>query len=56
MDQNHKFILEFKDEMTWSHGDKQGKTLAYFDNSVADRQGKKSVRTEDGDILFQEGD
>ena len=56
MDQNQKFIMEFKGEMTWSHGDKQGKTLAYFDNSVADRQGNKYVMTQEGDILFQEGD
>ena len=42
--------------MTWSRGDKQRKTLAYFDNSVADRQGKKSIMTQEGDIFFQEGD
>ena len=56
MEQNQKFNLEFKDEMTWSRGDKHGKALAYFDNSVADRQRKKSVMTQEGDILFQEGD
>ena len=42
--------------MTCSCEDKQGKTLAYFDNSVVDRQGKKSIMTQEGDILFQEGD
>ena len=56
MDQNQKFILELKDEMTRSHGDKQRKTLAYLDSSVVDRHGKKSVMTQEVAILFQEGD
>ena len=37
MEQNQKFVLGLKDEMTWSHGDKQKRTLAYFDNKVNGR-------------------
>ena len=45
MDQSQKFGLELKKEMTWSHGDKQKRTLSYLDSGVADRQGKKSIMT-----------
>ena len=34
MDQSQNFVLELKDEMTWSRGDNQRRTLAYFDNDV----------------------
>ena len=39
-DKIHKFVLGLKDEMTWSHGDKQKRTLAYLDRCVADREGR----------------
>ena len=45
MDQNQKFILELKDEITWSHGDKQRKTLAYLDNSATNIWRKKPIMT-----------
>ena len=45
MDQSQKFVLGLKDEMTLSLGDKQKRTLAYLDNGVANRQGKKFVMT-----------
>ena len=56
MDQSHKFVLGLKDEMTWSHGDKQKRTLAYLDRCVADREGKKFVMTHEGTIVSQEDD
>ena len=56
MDQRQKFVLELKDEMAWSHGDKQKRTLAYLDNSVADREGKTSVMKQEETILSQRGD
>ena len=40
--------------MTWSHGDKQKKTLAHLDRCVADREGKKFVITHEGTIVSQE--
>ena len=45
MNQSQKFVLGLKDEMTWSHGDKQKRTLAYLDSGVANIEGKKSVMT-----------
>jgi len=42
--------------MTWSHGDKQKRTLAYLDRCVADREGKKFVMTQEETILSQRGD
>ena len=56
MDQSQKFVLGLKDEMTWSHGDKQKRTLAYLDSGVADREGKKSIMTQEETILSQRGD
>ena len=56
MDQSQKFVPGLKDEMTWSHGDKQKRTLAYLDSGVADRQRKKSVMTQEETILSQKGD
>ena len=56
MEQSHNFPLELKDEMTWSHGDKQKRTLAYSDSGVADREGKKYVMTQENTILSQEDD
>ena len=55
MDQSHNFVLELKDEMTWSRGDNQRRTLAYFDNDVG-RQRNKSVMTQEKTILSQKGD
>ena len=55
MDQRHKFVLGLKDKMTWSHGDKQKITLAYFDIDVG-RQRNKSVMTQENTILSQKGD
>ena len=37
MDQSQKIVLEFKDEMTWSHRDKPKRTLAYLDSAISDR-------------------
>ena len=34
IDQSQNFVLELKDEMKWSRGDHQRRTLAYFDNDV----------------------
>ena len=57
MDQSQKFVLGLKvDEMTWSHGDKQKRTLAYLDSGVADREGKKYIMTREETILSQRGD
>ena len=56
MDQNQNFVLGLKDEMTWSRGDKQKRTLAYLDNGVANRQGKKFFMTQEETILSQKGD
>ena len=56
MDQSHKFVLGLKDEMTWSRGDKQKRTLAYLDSGVTDRLGKKFVMTHEGTIVSQEDD
>ena len=56
MDQNQKFVSRLKDEMTWSHGDKQKRTLAYLDSGVADREGKKYIMTQEKTILSQRGD
>ena len=39
MDQSQNFVLGLKDEMTWSHGDKQKRTLAYLDRCVAEKEG-----------------
>ena len=50
------FVLELKDEMTWSHGDKQKITLAYLDSGVTDRKGKKYVMKQEETILSQKGD
>ena len=56
MDQIQKFVLELKNEMTWSHGDKQTRTLSYVDSGVAEREGKKFVMTQEETILSQRGD
>ena len=56
MDQSQKFVLELKDEITWSRGDKQKRTLSYLDSGVADRHGKKYVMTQEETILSQKGD
>ena len=42
--------------MTWSHGDKQKRTLDYLDSSVVDREGKKYFMTQEETILSQRGD
>ena len=42
--------------MTWSRGDKQRRTLAYFDNDIVGRQRKKYVMTQEETILSQKGD
>ena len=47
MDQSKKFVLGLKDEMTWSHGDKQKRMLAYLDSGVM---------TQEETILSQRGD
>ena len=56
MDQSQKFVLGLKDDTTWSHGDKQKRTLAYLDRCVADREGKKFVMTQEETIMYQRGD
>ena len=56
MDQIQKLVLVLKYEMTWSHGNKQKRTLSYLDSGVADRQGKKCVMTQEEAILSQKGD
>ena len=56
MDQSQNLVLELKDEMAWSHGDKQKITLAYLDRCVVDREGKKFVMTQEETILSQKGD
>ena len=56
MDQIWKFVLGLKNEMTWSHGDKQTRTLSYVDSGVAEREGKKFVMTQEETILPQRGD
>ena len=55
MDQSQNFVLELKDEMTWSRGDNQRRTLAYVDNDVG-RQRNKSIMTQEKTILSQKGD
>ena len=55
MGQCHIFVLELKDEMTWSHEGKPERTLAYLDKCVADREGKFFMTQEDT-ILSQRGD
>ena len=55
MDQSQKFVLELKDEITWSRGDKQRRTLAYFDNDIG-RHRNKYVMTQENIILSQKGD
>ena len=42
--------------MTWSHGDNQRRTLAYFDIDVVGRQRNKSIMTRKKNILSQKGD
>ena len=56
MDQSQKFVLGLNDEMTWSHRDKPGRTLAYLDSGVADREGNKYVMTQEETVLSQRGD
>ena len=56
MDQIHKFVLELKNEMTWSRRDKPERTLAYLDSGVIDRLGKKFFMTREETILYQRGD
>ena len=56
MDQIQKSVLGLKNGMTWYHGDKQKRTLAYVDSGVADREGKKFVMTQEETILSQRGD
>ena len=56
MDQIQKIGLELKNEMTWSRGDKQKRTLSYLDIGVAEREGKKFVMTQEETILSQRGD
>ena len=48
--------MGLKDEMTWSHGDKKKRTLAYLDRCVADREGNKFVMTREETIFNQRGD
>ena len=51
MDQVQTFVLGLKDEMTWSHGDKPNKTIAYLDSGVADIEEKKFVITQEETIF-----
>ena len=55
LDQSQKFVLGLKDEMMWSHGDKQKRTLAYLDRCVANREGKTFFMTQEETILSQRG-
>ena len=55
MDQSLNFVLELKDEMTWSHEGKPERILAYLDICVADREGK-FVMTQEETILSQRSD
>ena len=48
--------MELKNEMTWSHGDKQKRTISYLDIGVADIEGNKSVMIQGETILSQRGD
>ena len=45
IDQSQEFVLGLKDEMTWSHGDKQNRTLVYLDSGLDNRLGKKFIMT-----------
>ena len=54
MDQSQNIVLELKNEMTWFCRDKPERTLAYLDNGVAERLGKKFFMTHEGTIVSQE--
>ena len=56
MGQRQKFVLELKNEMTWSRRDKPERTLAYLDSCVTEILGKKFVMTQEETILSQRGD
>ena len=46
--------MGLKDQMTWSHGDKQKRTLAYLDSGIADKHGKKYIMINEDILLSQE--
>ena len=51
-----RYLLELKNEMTWSRRDKPERTLAYLDSDVTDRLGKKIIMTHEGTIVSQRDD